>query len=95
MGGALYAIGDYTTNACPESFVRYRNCEWVELPKRLRKSVPRAFFPLNGRLYIMSNGLDTCEMYEEAIGCWMIIGFAELNSIDVFALCHAERQDED
>lgn len=84
----LYVIGSRTGCSLPKMMLAYdeANQTWVTLAERKRDLIPRAFVPLNGRLYILANGIPTVEVYEPSIDSWALDAIHEFMQIGGFTV---------
>lgn len=88
LNNTVYAIGNETMGNASNKLLVYSEGkrEWRFLRDRISETDIRAFFPLNGRLYVASNERDTCEVYEPAIDRWMVTDFYKMKDIAGFSL---------
>lgn len=80
----LYVLGSSTANSVPTKMMKFEDGVWIPLSSRPRAEVPRAFVPLNGRVYVLCAAFPTVEVYEPSTNIWMIDPCADIGELSGF-----------
>lgn len=72
LNGVIYAMGCWSDSLFPDVMIYYKDGKWSPEIKRIRDILPNAFFPLDGRLCLFANGLETIEVFDPQQGKWSL-----------------------
>jgi len=72
LDGVIYAMGCWSDSLFPDVMIYYKDGRWSAEIKRIRDILPNAFFPLNGRLYLFANGLESIEVFDPKEDKWSL-----------------------